>query len=405
MLVQRQAPKRLRNLLIAGAVIITPVLGYIVYLNFFSSPPAADMVSKVVQKTVPADFGQNFFRDARFNALVPKQGTALITQSAVTIPSDRLPAPLAVQVFDMQAGATVLFTWKKPEGAATATGIRLEQVAGAERRNIATLPATATSFQYRGATDGALTTYELHYLTQLGVVDSPAVPARGGATGGTLTVAAAASAGVKLTWTTPAGEFEAVEVYRSTTVGELGLRLARLTEAETSFEDIAGRPDIYFYLVRWVTSSVEGQVWQGQVTSTDREAPAAPQAVTVVYLDKTLDSTLERSLVRLTWSPSPSPDVVAYDIFRSTNAMSLGSKLGNKAVADVAAIEDIAGNPAIAQDCARQYCLEDKSFVEGSTLLKGIPYYYTVVAVDGAGNKSSLQELGVAGRPNPFIPL
>ena len=200
MLVQRQTPKRLRKLLIGGGVILVPILGYIAYLNFFQFTPAADMVGTVVQKIVPADFGQKFFRDPRFNALVPKQGTALITQSAVTVPSDVLPAPQAVQVFDMQTGGTVLFTWKKPEGTGTATGIRLNLVTGENQTNIVTLPATATSFQYRGATDGAQTTYELHYIAQVGVEDSPGRASSSWCNGWLLTVAAATNDGVKLTW-------------------------------------------------------------------------------------------------------------------------------------------------------------------------------------------------------------
>lgn len=401
MLVQRQTPKRLRNLLIVGAAIITPVLGYVAYLNFFSSPPPPEVVGTAVTKTVPADFGQSFFRDPRFNALVPKQGTSLITQSAVTVPGEALPAPRAVQVFDMQTGGTVLFIWKKPEGAATATTFRVNVVQGNNHTNVAALPASVTSFQFRGATDGVLTTYELYYIAQQGVVDSPAVQARPGALGGSLTIAAATSDGVKLTWTKPAGDFEAVEVYRSTTVGDLGARVARLGAEETSYEDTTGRPDIYFYLIRWVSSTVVGVIAQGQVASSDREAPAAPQAITAAYVD----STVEHPFVRVTWSPSPSPDVVSYDLFRSANAMSLGNLVGSKAVENIASIEETASNPDIAKDCSRQYCLEDRSFGEGTSLVKGIPYYYTAVAVDSAGNRSSLQELGVSGRPNPFIPL
>ncbi len=401
MLVQRQTPKRLRNLLIAGAAIITPVLGYVVYLNFFSGAPTPNLNSQVAQKTVPQDFGQNFFRDARFNSLVPQQGTAIIAQSEVTIPGETLPAPSAVQVFDMQSGGTLLFTWKRPEGAATATSIRLNRLSGQDNTNIVTLPATATSYQYRGAVDGQVTSYELYYTTQLGVQDSPAVQARAGAASGPLTIAAAAESGVKLTWTNPVGEHEAVEVYRSTTVGELGARIARLGPSDTSYDDISGRPDIYFYLIRWVASNVAGQVWQGAVASTDREAPASPQAITASYVA----SGAERPLVRVTWSPSPSPDVVSYDIYRSANAMSLGSKIGSKAVRDVASIEEIASNPTVATDCARQFCFEDTSFATDTRFVRGVPYYYTVIAIDAAQNRSSLQELGVAGRANPFIPL
>ena len=116
---------------------------------------------------------------------------------------------------------------------------------------------------------------------------------------------------LSLPGTKPTREFEAAEVYRSTTVGDLGLRLARLGAEETSYEDITGRPNLYFYLIRWVTSSVAGQTWQGQVASSDREAPAPPQAITAAYEDSTVD----QPFVRLTWSPSPSPDVISYEIF------------------------------------------------------------------------------------------
>lgn len=405
MLVQRQTPKRLRKLLIGGGAILVPILGYIAYLNFFSSPPAAEFAGTVVQKTVPSDFGQNFFRDARFNALAPKQGTALITQSEVAVPSDTLPSPRAVQAFDMQTGSTVLFTWKKPDGVTAATSVRLNRIVGEERINLATLPASATTFQFRNATDGELTTYELHYLTQNGAADSPAVQARTGATGGMLTVASASDDGVKLTWVKPNGDFEAVEVYRSTTVGDLGMRVARLGVDETSYEDTAGRSTNYFYVLRWVGSSVAGNPWQGQVVSTDREAPASPQAISATYVDTGVDASVDQPYVRLTWSPSPSPDVVAYEIFRSASAMSLGTKIAEKDVREVASLEAIARDPNLAKDCTKQYCVEDRGFGEGTDLPKGIPYFYTAVAVDGAGNRSSLQELGVSGRPNPFIPL
>jgi hypothetical protein len=97
--------------------------------------------------------------------------------------------------------------------------------------------------------------------------------------------------------------------------------------------------------------------------------------------------------------------VVAYEIFRSATAMSLGARIGRKAVQDIATLEAIASNPNLAKLCANQYCLEDTSFAPGSGTVKGIPYYYTAIAIDASGNQSSLQDLSVPGRSNPFIPL
>ncbi len=394
MLVQKQAPQRLRKLLIGGGAALLLLAGYVSYVNFFSGEAPVDTLQTPTKKTVPKDFGQDLFSDSRFYALVPKVGTQLITQASASRPAETLLAPVSLQGFNMQTGNAILLTWERPKDEKQATLVRVNQVLGADnRKNLATLPPTATTFVYRQPALGLPTAYEVAYIQQSIVQESPSTPAVAGSVSGLVTVTRADNSGVTLQYSKPGDAFESVEVYRSSTVGELGARIARLGTEGSTFEDVEGRGGLHFYTLRWVSETVSGVPATVTVAATDTTPPNPPDAVRV-----STSTTNETTSLRVTWEPSSSADVVEYRVFRSFQELTLGSQISSKIVKDVAQLEDVAPQ-ASPNDCAKSLCVDDVEVPAGSTA------YYTVVAVDAAGNRSTTQDLAVSGRPNPFIPL
>ncbi|MEK7570035.1 MAG: hypothetical protein AAB515_01140 [Patescibacteria group bacterium] len=388
MLVQKQTPERLKKILLFGGIPILLLGGYVLYLNMSSSGGASTGSTPTQTKTVAKDFGQAIFRDPRFYALSPKGGTELITQATAEIPATEVAAP-TVEAFNVQTGGAILFTWKPP-AKLDATLVRVSRAVGDTNENLVTLPATATSYLYTQAVDGQAATYVINYVKQVGAAQSAQIAAKVGASGGGLTIEAADAAGVRLQWVTPgAAEGKKVEVYRSDAAGLLGRRVAALDASTTNFNDAGGKADMHFYTVVWLTDSIGGLTWTGKITSTDATMPDAPDFVTTAY-----DG--QNNLVRVSWVPSPSADVVRYDVFRSDAALLLGTLVGQKNVQDVATLDQAATTTG---DCSKELCIENKNLIPGKTL------YYTVIAVDRAGNQSSGQELGKAGRANPFVPL
>ncbi len=388
MLVQKQTPERLKKILLYGGIPIVLLGGFVLYNNLSGSKSATPTDTSIPTKTVSQDFGQAIFRDSRFYALTPKKGTELIDQATAAIPATELPAP-KVEVFNVQKGGTILFTWKNP-AILDATIVRVSKTVGESSENLATMPIAATAFLYTQAVDGQETTYIINYVKQTDTTQSAQVQAKTGASSGGLTVAAADDAGVKLQWTIPAtAQEKKAEIYRSDTVGALGRKLEALSAGATNYDDPHGRADLHFYTVVWVGEVIGGIPWTGKVTSTDATAPEAPDFVKTEY-----DAANE--LVHITWVPSQSTDVTSYNVYRSDTKLNLGSLVGERLVKDVASVDQETGT---VRDCAHELCMEDKKPTAGKTL------YYTVVAVDATGNQSSVQNLGVSGRPNPFLPL
>lgn len=388
MLVQKQTPERLKKILLYGGIPIALLGGYVLYNNLSGSKSATPTDTSIPIKTVSQDFGQAIFRDPRFYTLTPKKGTDLIDQATAVIPATELPAP-KVDVFNVQKGGTILFTWKNPANL-NATIIRVSKSIGDSSENLATLPATATSFLFTKAIDGQETEYIINYVKQSDTTLSAQIQAKTGASSGGLSVAAADDAGVKLQWSMPAtAQDKKAEIYRSDAVGTLGKKLGALSAGATSFDDPHGRPDLHFYTVVWVGEVIGGIPWAGKVVSTDTTAPEAPDFVKTEY-----DAANE--IARVTWVPSQSTDVTSYNVYRSDTQLNLGSLVGERLVKDVASLEQDSGTT---KDCAHELCIEDKKPTTGKTL------YYTVVAVDATGNQSSVQNLGVSGRANPFLPL
>ncbi|MEK7631767.1 MAG: hypothetical protein AAB445_02760 [Patescibacteria group bacterium] len=389
MLVQKQTPARLKKILLFGGIPIVLLAGYVLYTNLTGGYDPGSVGTPTQQKTVSKDFGQALFRDSRFYALSPKGGTDLITQAAVPVPATDIPAP-AVDAFDVQTGGTILLTWKIPAGI-NANFVRVAKVTNAGRENLATLPMPATAFLFTRATDKQAVTYQVYFVQQTGLTQSAQVAAKTNESVGGLTVTVADEAGVRLQWTAPVGsEEKAAEVYRSEAAGSLGQQVASLDAGATGYEDANGRAGLHFYTVLWVAESLQGQAWSGSIASTDSTSPKAPDFVTATY-------DAANALARVAWVPSTSLDVVRYDVYRSDESLTLGTSIGQKLVADVATVDDVAVDAQ--KDCAKDFCFEDTKLVAGKTL------YYSVIAVDAAGNRSSTQELGHSGRANPFLPL
>ena len=381
MLVQRQNSKRIQLYLIIGGVIVAVLLGYIAYIDIFSKTSSTQSNNAIITKNVPKDFGQSIFQDSRFFSLEPKVGTDLITQAAQVIPSSVLPAPDAVQVFDTQEGNSILFGWKKPADATDATIVRVSSFVGDAQKNLATLPSSATSYIYPNAVNGARTQYEIHYAHQQIVYPSTpaAVIARAGTTSGPIQVSAVDSGGVHLQWSAPAISAQSIEVYRSDEVGKIGALIARLDTSATSYVDATGEAGISLYTVQWVGDSTNGALWTGEATATDQTAPEKPAVQTA--MTKTSNG---NNAVHVTWSPSTSSDVAKYLVYKSEHASAIGTLVYTYTVKDTT---------------IDQQSLEylDTAVQSGTT------YYYSVVAVDTSGNQSTTQDLGVAGKPNPFV--
>jgi len=391
MLVQKQTPERLKRLLLIGGIPIVLLMGYVLYLNLSGDGTLPGQTTTAPQKSVPKDFGQGIFRDARFYGLVPKAGTNLITQANVVAPETEL-APPRVEAFDVQTGGTVLFTWKTPERL-TATFVRVNRVLGDVVENLATLPATATSFLYTGAPNGQAQKYSVHYVRQVDTVQSPQVAAHAGTASGGVSVVAADGAGVRLQWLVPEpAAAKRIEVYRSDAVGTLGKRVANLEPGVTSYDDPQGREGLNFYTLIWVGGTVAGQLWEDQVTSTDSTPPKAPDFIQATYL-------ADRQVVRVSWAPSSSPDVTQYQVYKSDHPLTLGILVGTKQAADVQPLDNATSATGSQASCANDLCLEDTAIKPGE------PVYYTVIAVDRSGNQSSVQDLGRSGRANPFLTL
>ncbi len=123
----------------------------------------------------------------------------------------------------------------------------------------------------------------------------------------------------------------------------------------------------YAYVVRGAVSG-QGEPLESDdsnsvvLTPKDIFPPAAPQGVVVAVLP----TTTRKSLVDLSWSINVEADVAGYRVYRSEKAGERGSLITN----------DLLLTPAY----------------QDSTVSVGQPYWYTVTAVDRAGNESAPSE-------------
>ena len=137
---------------------------------------------------------------------------------------------------------------------------------------------------------------------------------------------------------------------------------------------------VYYYRLRSYRSTSEPTLvysdWSEiiSVIPTDRTPPAPPQIIAIDSLTEGSDSGL-----LVTWQSSSSSDVVRYQVYRSTAPGKLGEQILRTDDATVTSARD-------------------------TTIVPGVPYYYSVTASDASGNESATTvSTGTFGNTNPFI--
>ncbi|PIS40839.1 MAG: hypothetical protein COT26_01175, partial [Candidatus Kerfeldbacteria bacterium CG08_land_8_20_14_0_20_43_14] len=167
MLVQKQTSKKIRNMLLVGGILLAAILIYLIYQKF-SSTTGTELsgIQNPNRPVLPKDYGQTLFNDPRFFDLSALAGTDLVQQAEVKTPSSSIPAPEKFQVFDMQSGSSLLFTWEKPVDLQTATAVRITKLAGESAENLATLKPEVTKFAYTDATNNQKITYQAYYIQE-----------------------------------------------------------------------------------------------------------------------------------------------------------------------------------------------------------------------------------------------
>ncbi|MFA6909422.1 MAG: hypothetical protein WC289_06145, partial [Patescibacteria group bacterium] len=169
---------------------------------------------------------------------------------------------------------------------------------------------------------------------------------------------------------------QGVRVYRSLNpAGDLE-KIADVSPAITTFEDNTVQDGtLYYYLVKtYFESTVESaSTTRVSGVSDNKLPPSSPSAVTAKNAG-------DGSSVVLTWVNPTNQDFAAIRIYRSEIPGELGSL--------------IIGTQVIT---GQEYT--DATAVNGTT------YYYTVTAVDTAGNESLGVLFQTVGRRNPFAPI
>ncbi|MFA6588010.1 MAG: fibronectin type III domain-containing protein [Patescibacteria group bacterium] len=378
MLVQKQATKNLRNYLLIGGIILVLLLGYLVYQKMSNSNQDLSGDSGGAKRqALPKDFGQKLFKDPRFYDLKPIAGTELVQQAMVTTLSTLLPAPENFQAFDMQSGGRIIFSWVRPALAEEATSFRIVKGQENSAKNIISLKPEETSFEYSSATNNAKESYFGYYVKEEILSQSPQILSQDGQIGGSIRIAMYQNSAT-LSWANPDNSgLKAIEIFRSDKIGSLGRLLVNLENNITEYEDSDSGPGLYYYTVIWVGNVTLGEKSPAVIQATDSSAPSAPQALSVKYIP-------ESNNIELSWQPSASSDVISYEIYKSEIQNTLGI---NISTIEVPTNQDVSKNSLNYLDESVQ---PNKKF------------YYSVVAVDSSGNKSTQQTLGVPGNSNPF---
>jgi hypothetical protein len=146
-------------------------------------------------------------------------------------------------------------------------------------------------------------------------------------------------------------------IYRRPPGGRYEAPLVPVPLQVAAFEDSSAAPGQSFCYVARLAAATEPVIESGSsnevcVSVKDVAAPAAPAGVTALVREGALE---------LSWSPSSEPDLAVYRIYRARPGAA------PQRVAEVAAGE---------------------STYRDASLERGVPFLYTVTAVDGAGNES-----------------
>lgn len=180
---------------------------------------------------------------------------------------------------------------------------------------------------------------------------------------------------INVFWLAPlGGTVKTYRVYRSENEGVIG-NIVGDNVTVFHFQDRDVRNGVaYYYLVRSVTPDGKESKNTNQVVATpsDTQAPASPTNLTVKDAG-------EGGVLVIGWSNPPDSDFVGVNIYRSEVEGALGARIQN--------------------------LLSNTTTFRDSDVRDGQALYYTVTAVDGEGNESSVSLGRVAsGRLNPFIP-
>lgn len=189
---------------------------------------------------------------------------------------------------------------------------------------------------------------------------------------------------VLIVWSQPLGQFyDGVEIARSRDSAMQKQALISdqtLPPAGEWFDLTVENKQTYYYRLRSYRLSADQTLtysdWSEivSVIPTDSTPPAAPLIESVATL-------ADASGLLITWQASRSSDVAAYTIYRSVEPGLLGDAVLRTGDATVLSARD-------------------------TTILPGVPYYYSVTAVDVAGNESStVASVGSFGNTTPFINL
>lgn len=191
---------------------------------------------------------------------------------------------------------------------------------------------------------------------------------------------------VLLQWSTPLGQaYDGIEIYRA--VSEVMADAELVTADELSaagyyFDTGVENKSVYYYYLRSYRGAAADKVYSDwsdiiSVIPTDDTPPAPPLLVSVQSLTAA-DANKATAGIVIAWTSSTSSDTATYRIYRSAEAGRLGTLL-DEVGSDVTAARD-------------------------TEIQAGVTYYYTVTAVDGAGNESATTVLaGNTGHSNPFI--
>ncbi|MBI3120183.1 MAG: hypothetical protein HYZ08_01055 [Candidatus Kerfeldbacteria bacterium] len=161
-------------------------------------------------------------------------------------------------------------------------------------------------------------------------------------------------------------------IYRSLISPELGTAIARGVKGESFVDvDLVDGQQYQYTVVSLGAAATESvRFARASIVPTDQEFPAAPTNLEVEDTDE--------GTVAVSWESSVDEDVVGYELYRSEIRGDVGLL--------IASVEP-----------------DDDHYVD-SDVEQEIEYFYSVVAVDEAGNRSPIQLTTVSGRDNPFEP-
>ncbi len=192
---------------------------------------------------------------------------------------------------------------------------------------------------------------------------------------------------VLLQWSIPLGQrYDGVEIYRS-----LSETMQPATETATNnlqpagyyFDTTVDNNTTYYYYFRsyrLLGAERKYSAWSNivSVIPTDRTAPAAPLLLAVTSLAAEEASAKTVAGLLISWQASTSVDVSTYRIYRALEPGKLGQL-----------IDEVTSDVATARD---------------TSVEAGVAYYYTVTAVDVAGNESTTNLwASSAGHREPFV--